>query len=211
MKKIKNKLRNNIDILSIIFYLISIIIYIINIFIYNNFIFIILGNTFFVMGLTFFLYDRNREKKKPIRGFQIVISEKRKTDCVHMPTRSSKNSAGYDFYADKDYNILPNEIIKIWTDIKAYMQPDEFLMLDIRSSMGGKYMLANTIGIIDSDYYSNPDNDGNIGIFLKNISNTELKIFKGDKIAQGIFIKYFKADEDKTTAKRVGGFGSSGK
>ena len=91
------------------------------------------------------------------------------------------------------------------------MQPDEFLMLDVRSSMGGKYMLANTIGIVDSDYYSNPDNDGNIGIFLKNISNTQLKIYKGDKIAQGIFMKYFKADENETTLKRLGGFGSSGR
>ena len=71
--------------------------------------------------------------------------------------------------------------------------------------------IANTIGIIDSDYYSNPDNDGNIGIFLKNISDKELKIFKGDKIAQGIFMKYFKVDNDKTTAKRAGGFGSTNK
>ena len=207
----KNILKNNIDKLAIVFYLVSIIMYIISIFINKNPLFASLGCIFFVMGLTFFLYDRNKEKHKPIRGFEIVVPEKRKTDCVHMPTRSSTNSAGYDFYADKDYSISPNEIIKIWTDIKAYMQPNEFLMLDVRSSMGGKYMLANTIGIIDSDYYSNPDNDGNIGIFLKNISDTTLTIFKGDKIAQGIFMKYLKADEDNTTAKRLGGFGSSGR
>jgi dUTP pyrophosphatase len=211
MKSIRNKLKKHIDILAIVFYCISIIMYIISLFINKNPLFSSLGCMFFVIGLTFFLYDRDKEKHKPIRGFQIVIPEKRKTNCVHMPTRSSKNSAGYDFYADKDYNVLPNEIIKIWTDIKAYMQPDEFLMLDVRSSMGGKYMLANTIGIIDSDYYSNPDNDGNIGIFLKNISNTELKIFKGDKIAQGIFMKYLKADKDNTTKERKGGFGSSGR
>lgn len=211
MKRIKNKLKNYIDILAIISYSISIIMYIINLFINNNPIFSVLGCMFFAMGITFFLYDRNREKHKSIRGFEAVISDKRKNDCVHIPTRSSINSAGYDFYADKDYQVLPNEIIKIWTDVKAYMQPDEFLMLDVRSSMGGKYMLANTIGIVDSDYYSNPDNDGNIGIFLKNISNTQLKIYKGDKIAQGIFMKYFKADEDKTTLKRLGGFGSSGR
>ena len=207
----KNKLKNHIDILAIISYIISIIMYITSLFIYKNSLFSSFGCIFFVIGLTFFLYDRKTEKNKPIRGFEMVVSEKRKTDCVHIPTRSSVNSAGYDFYADKDYEIMPNEIIKIWTDVKAYMQPDEFLMLDVRSSMGGKYMLANTIGIVDSDYYSNPDNDGNIGIFLKNISNTQLKIYKGDKIAQGIFMKYFKADEDKTTLKRLGGFGSSGR
>ena len=199
------------NILSIVFYIISIIMYIISLFVYKNCIFSSLGCIFFAMGLTFFLYDRDKEKKKPIRGFEIVDSDKRKTDCVHIPTRSSEHSAGYDFYADKDYVVSPNEIIKIWTDIKAYMQPDEFLILDVRSSMGGKFMLANTIGIVDSDYYGNPDNDGNICIMLKNISDKELNIFKGDKIMQAVFMKYLKADKDNTTQKRKGGLGSSGR
>ena len=211
MKKIRDRLKNHIDILSIICYIISIIMYIIALFIIHNPIFSMFGCMFFTMGMVCFLYDRDKEKNKPIRGFEVVTEEKRKTNCYCLPTRSSKNSAGYDFYADKDYTISPNEIVKIWTDIKAYMQPDEFLMLDVRSSMGGKYMLANTIGIVDSDYYGNPDNDGNIGFFLKNISNNQLTIFKGDKIGQAIFMKYLKADRDKTTTKRTGGFGSSGR
>ena len=211
MKKIKNRLKNHIDILSIICYLISIIMYIIALFIIHNPVFSMFGCIFFTIGMGCFLYDRDKEKNKPIRGFEVVTKEKRKTNCYCLPTRSSKNSAGYDFYADKDYDISPNEIIKIWTDIKAYMQPDEFLMLDVRSSMGGKYMLANTIGIVDSDYYGNPDNDGNIGFFLKNISNNQLTIFKDDKIGQGIFMTYMKADNDNTTTKRIGGWGSSGR
>ena len=211
MNKIKNKLKNHIDLLSIISYMISIVMYIISLFINHNPIFSIFGCAFFVIGVTFFLYDRDKEKNKPMRGFKTVVDEKRKTDCVHIPTRSSTNSAGYDFYADKDYIVPPNEIIKIWTDIKAYMQPNEFLMLDVRSSMGGKFMLANTIGIVDSDYYGNPDNDGNIGFFLKNISDKQLTIFKGDKIGQAIFMKYLKTDNDNTTTKRTGGFGSSGR
>ena len=90
------------------------------------------------------------------------------------------------------------------------MENDEFLMIDVRSSMGGKFMLANTIGIIDSDYYSNPDNDGNIGIFLKNISNDTQVIKKDDRIAQGIFVKYLKADNDYYSSNlRKGGHGST--
>lgn len=211
MNKIKNKLKNHIDILAIIFYIISIIMYITSLFIIHNPIFSLLGCIFLGGGISCFLYDREKEKYKPIRGFEVVIKEKRKADCYCLPTRSSQNSAGYDFYADKDYDIKPNEIIKIWTDIKAYMQPNEFLMLDVRSSMGGKFMLANTIGIVDSDYYNNASNDGNIGFFLKNISGTQLKIFKGDKIGQGIFMTYMKADNDNTTTKRIGGWGSSGR
>lgn len=207
----KEKIKNNTDILSIICYLISIIMYIFALFIIKTPAFGIMGGLFFVLGTIFFVYNKDKKGQKPIRKFEPVIEEKRKTNCYCIPTRSSINSAGYDFYADKDYKISANEIVKIWTDIKAFMQPDEFLMLDVRSSMGGKYMLANTIGIIDSDYYGNPDNDGNIGFFLKNISDTDLTIFKGDKIGQGIFMKYLKADNDNTTAKRTGGWGSSGK
>jgi len=71
-------------------------------------------------------------------------------------------------------------------------------------------MLANTQGWVESDYYSNPDNDGNIGINLLNLGNTPYIIEKGDRIAQGMFINYLTTDDDNTTAERLGGFGSTG-
>ena len=205
----KKFLRKNLGTISIIFLLISIIIFSFNLFSgVKSWGLTTIGWVLTTMGIIFVLYDRDN---KPQRGFKVVSPTMRKSDHVHYPTRGSVNSAGYDFYADKDYTIAPNEIIKVWTDIKAYMQSDEFLMLDVRSSMGGKFMLANTIGIIDSDYYENPDNDGNIGIFLKNISNEVQHIKRDDKIAQGIFMEYLKIDNDKTTEERKGGFGSSGR
>ena len=208
----KEKIIKNLDVLSIICFILSVITLSTNLFgRLDNIILTCIGCIFSIFGMIFLFYDINKEKHKPVRGFKIVKPELRKTVCVHMPTRGSEHSAGYDFYADKDYDVSPNEIIKIWTDVKAYMQSNEFLMLDVRSSMGGKFMLANTIGIVDSDYYENPDNDGNIGIFLKNISNTSIKIYKGDKIAQGVFMEYLKADNDNTKTKRKGGFGSSGR
>ena len=207
----KEKINKDFGVLSIICFIISIIILSINLFgKLESTALTCIGYIFLLVGIIFLIYD-NKRNKYPLRGFEKVVNDKRKTDCYHTPTRSSSNSAGYDFYADKDYEVFSNQIVKIWTDVKAFMQPDEFLMLDVRSSMGGNFMLANTIGIIDSDYYSNPDNDGNIGIFLKNISPKCLKIYKGDKIAQGIFMKYLKADNDNTTAKRTGGWGSSGR
>ena len=72
-------------------------------------------------------------------------------------------------------------------------------------------MLANTQGWIESDYYSNSDNDGNIGIRLFNLGATPYEIKAGDRIAQGMFIKYLVADNGNTDVKRQGGFGSSGK
>lgn len=146
------------------------------------------------------------------RGFEVVIDDKRKTTGeVTLPTRGSSKAMAYDFYANNDYVVEPGEIAKVWTDVKAYMKEDECLILNVRSSMGGKFMLANTAGWIDGDYYSNEGNDGNIGVFLKNISNVTQVISKGERIAQGAFFNFLVADNGNTDAVRTGGFGSSGK
>lgn len=145
-----------------------------------------------------------------IRGFEIVKNDMRKTvGEITLPTRGSSRAMAYDFYASKSYSVMPNEIVKVWTDVKAYMQENECLIINVRSSMGGKFMLANTSGWIDSDYYSNENNDGNIGIFLKNISDEVQTIFKGDRIAQGAFFNFLVADNGNTDNIRNGGFGST--
>lgn len=144
------------------------------------------------------------------RGFEIIKEDMRRTSGeVKLPTRSTEKAMAYDFYANCAYTIRPNEIAKIWTDVKAYMQDNECLILNVRSSMGGKFMLANTQGWIDSDYYENIDNDGNIGIFLKNISDKPINIAKGDRVAQGAFFNFLVADNGNTDNKRIGGFGST--
>ena len=145
-----------------------------------------------------------------IRGFEVVVSDKRKTNGeVTLPTRGSSTAMAYDFYANNDYVVEPNAIAKVWTDVKAYMLDNECLILNVRSSMGGKFMLANTSGWIDSDYYSNEGNDGNIGVFLKNISDETLTIKRGDRIAQGAFFNFLVADSGNTDNVRTGGFGST--
>lgn len=144
------------------------------------------------------------------RGFEVVNDEKRKTSGdVMLPIRGSSKAMAYDFYANETYSVMPNEIVKVWTDVKAYMQDNECLIINVRSSMGGKFMLANTSGWIDSDYYSNESNDGNIGVFLKNISNEVQTISKGERIAQGAFFNFLVADNGNTDNIRTGGFGST--
>lgn len=147
-----------------------------------------------------------------IRGFEAVIDEMKKTTGdATLPTRGSSKAMAYDFYANANYTVQPNSIAKVWTDVKAYMQNNECLILNVRSSMGGKFMLANTQGWIDADYYSNEGNDGNIGIFLKNISDEVQVINKGDRIAQGAFFNFLVADNGNTDDVRIGGFGSTNK
>ena len=100
-----------------------------------------------------------------IRGFEVVIDDKRKTEGeITLPTRGSSKAMAYDFYANNDYVIEPDAIAKVWTDVKAYMKEDECLIVNVRSSMGGKLMLANTSGWIDSDYYSNKGHPDNMSV-----------------------------------------------
>lgn len=146
-----------------------------------------------------------------MRRFYEVDEKFRKFPDIEtrLPERMSTGSAGYDFYSKYSVSVEPGEVVKIWTDVKAEMNPEEVLLLVVRSSMGGKFMMANTVGVIDSDYFSNPDNDGNIGIFLKNISSKKQFIFSGDRVAQGIFLNYLTAENGNLDCKRNGGFGST--
>ena len=147
------------------------------------------------------------------RGFVVVKDQHRTTDVeIKLPVRSDPRSAGYDFYSPVDIVIPPNESRLLFTDVKAYMEDDEVLMLYVRSSMGKiPVVIANGTGIIDSSYYNNPDNDGNIGFRLLNLGKEDYVIHRGDRIGQGVFTKYLIADDDNATGDRVGGFGSSGK
>lgn len=146
-----------------------------------------------------------------MRYFEIVKDEFRKNEGeIKLPTRGSKNSAGYDFYSPIDVTIQPNEMVMIWTDIKASMYYDNALLIIPRSSMGKHpIMISNTVGLIDSDYYGNESTDGNIGFRLFNLGTTPYEIKAGDRIGQGIFIKYGTVKDDNTTTERVGGFGST--
>ncbi len=98
----------------------------------------------------------------------------------------------------------------IATGLKAYCQTDEFYSVVNRSSGAGKgIVLANGIGVIDADYYNNPDNDGHFRVLVFNVSDHDLEIKKGDRIAQVIFQKYLTVDGDNASGKRMGGIGST--
>lgn len=147
-----------------------------------------------------------------MRYFEIVSDEYRKNPGseITLPTRGSKNSAGYDFYSPVDAIIQPNEMVMIWTDVKAHMYYDNAMIIIPRSSMGKHpIMISNTVGLIDSDYYGNESTDGNIGFRLFNLGTTPYEIKAGDRIGQGVFIKYGIAKDDNTTSERTGGFGST--
>lgn len=170
-----------------------------------------------------------------VRGFEVVKRLEDIENEVLLPKRGTTDSAGYDFFAYEDVTIpsiwkslmkftlnritrMPQiDILEVAptlvkTGIKAYMQKDEVLKLYNRSSNPKKLglLLANGTGIIDADYYENPDNDGEIGFAFYNILPFDVTIKKGGKIGQGIFSTYLKSDNDDASGARSGGFGSTG-
>ena len=136
------------------------------------------------------------------------------TDTTKLPKRSTEQAAGYDFYSPVSITIGPKQWGMVRTHIKAKMAADDVLLIFPRSSMGIKkhMMLSNTVGVIDSDYYNNPDNEGNIIVGIYNYGDVEQHISVGEKIAQGIFLKFGITADDFTAAKeeRRGGIGSTG-
>jgi dUTP pyrophosphatase len=160
------------------------------------------------------------------RGFEKVsLDEFRKSSGINpsvieeiyneikLPHRSTKYSAGHDFYSPITFCLQPGESIQIATGIKSYMQKDEVLQIYIRSSIGFKYnvRLNNSVGIIDSDYFCNKTNEGHIHIKLTNHGNKEFILKQGEAIAQGIFVKFLVSDNDMPNNKRTGGIGSTNK
>ena len=159
-----------------------------------------------------------------IRGFELITKYSEQKSL--LPKRATAASAGYDLSAaettivpsiwnlkktDKE-SIIPSVLVS--TGVKAYMPKDEYLMLVNRSSgpLKNNLSLPNGIGIIDSDYYNNPNNEGEIFVQLINYGLEDFKIKKGERIAQGIFSPYKKVDnEEELEDKRLGGFGSTGK
>ena len=132
-----------------------------------------------------------------------------------LPKRSSGYSAGYDFKLSMDILIPSQTTVIIPTFIKVQLDKDKMLNLYPRSSYGIKknLMIANTIGVIDSDYYNNPDNEGHIMIAYRNMGKAKIQLKQGDKFAQGIIQQFFLVDGDEYGKgdKRLGGIGSSGK
>ena len=149
------------------------------------------------------------------RGFEIAKGFEDKN--INLPVRKTKLSAGYDFEAAED-TIIPafkrgDAPTLIKTGIKAYMEDDEVLYLYNRSSNPKKkgLILANSVGVIDADYYGNPDNDGHIMFAFYNMRDEDVTIKKGEAIGQGVFQKYLVVDNDQAEGERTGGFGSTSK
>ncbi len=143
-----------------------------------------------------------------------INSSREEYEAFELPKRHTKYSAGYDFKSPIDCVIPPGEIKKIPTGIKIMMNEDEMMMLVVRSSTGFKYnvRLTNQVGIFESDFYNNETNEGHAMVSLQNEGKEDFVIKKGDRIVQGIFVKFLMVDdEEEIVSVRKGAIGSTNK
>lgn len=134
----------------------------------------------------------------------------------------SKGATGWDAIFSANQELTWDKIFSaeevsvkptlVHTGIKACMERDEVLYLYNRSSNPAKLglVLANGVGVVDADYYNNPDNDGEIMFAFYNLSSQDITLHVGDKLGQGVFQKYLRPDDAVICdEKRNGGFGST--
>ena len=159
-------------------------------------------------------------KTKASAGYDFQVAEDtlipsyfKLVDKIMNATHETCHTAGYFTLSEmaqltKDFRAKPTLVP---TGIKCEVPEDMYLELSVRSSCPLKHwlILANGVGIIDADYYNNPDNEGHIFFQIINLSPFDIVLKKGDTIGQGILKKYYLTDDDAATAERQGGFGST--
>ena len=167
-----------------------------------------------------------------MRYFEVVKGWEDKN--INLPKRSTKASYAYDIEAAEDF-VIPSIWKSLFTDnvfkkpsereslfkpslvptgVKVKMNEDEVFKIYVRSSSSIKkcLIMPNSVGLIDADYFGNPNNDGHIMIPLWNFGIFDYHVKKGERIAQGAFQKFLTTtDENKEyLVSRIGGFGSTG-
>lgn len=128
-------------------------------------------------------------------------------------TEIAKDWAPFNSYKEfgNDIDLSQMKPVLVPTGLKVRMPGNEYLQLTCRSSnpLKRSLVIPNGVGIIDSDYYNNADNEGEMFVQLLNFGMEDVEIKKGERIAQGIFLPYFLTDDDIAEGERIGGFGSS--
>lgn len=174
------------------------------------------------LGNLFRIFSNDQPEYEKVAPFTWLESAPKDVDEEHWlklyheittPTHKTKHSAGADFHCPYTFTLAPGEQQLIPTGIKAYMPENVALFLYPRSGLGFKYFvrLANTVGVVDKDYYNNTDNEGHIFIKIRNEGEKSVTFEKGSAFAQGIFTPYIAAKNAVSNSRRTGGMGSTDK
>ncbi len=137
---------------------------------------------------------------------------KRLQSAVGLPVPATGGAAGFDLAAAADIEIPPRSIRLVGTGLVIGVPTGHFLGIFARSSTPLKkgLMVANGVGIIDSDYCGPADE---IKIQVLNITDAPVKVTRGDRLAQGIILPAPRVEWEEVqeiARPSRGGFGSTG-
>lgn len=140
------------------------------------------------------------------------IKIKRIDTTLPLPEYKTKGAVAFDLYSRTDEVIPPRSLKLIPANLIIETPEGYMLMIAARSSLAKKkgLMMANNVGIIDQDYCGENDE---LRLMLYNFTDTEIIIEKGERLAQGIFVKIEKGnwnEVSKMADESRGGFGTTG-
>lgn len=164
--------------------------------------------------------DANLPKRKTAKsaGYDFEVVEDTLIPAYHHKINNILETSGIKKYEVVDLPTLAEgvknakaKVTLVPTGIKCELDNDQYLELSVRSSCPLKHwlILGNGVGIIDADYFNNPDNEGEIFFQIINLSPYDVLLKKGDTIGQGIIRRYETVEDDCADGARVGGFGST--
>ncbi len=154
-----------------------------------------------------YIEDRQKRSSSALDGPSLL----QEYDAIQLPQRGTLDSAGYDIRTPFGFALWPGQSLVVPTGLRALMEPDMWLGLYIRSSLGFKYgiRLVNSTAVIDADY-AGAANQGHLMVGIYNGGSKVVRLEAGDAFAQGIFQKYYITEDDSPKNQvRVGGFGST--
>lgn len=144
----------------------------------------------------------------------LVIRFKKVHPNAVAPEYKTAGAAAFDFGLMDDVVIPPRSFLRVPTGLVIQIPERHVLLIVSRSSNPEKkgITMANGVGVIDSDYRGPNDT---ISLLLENITDTEVRLAAGDRVAQGMFVPVptvrFEEIIGEIDAQDRGGFGSTGK
>lgn len=140
------------------------------------------------------------------------VRTKKLIDDVELPEAKTNGAAGFDLAAGEDSIIRPREHKLVRTGLAVACPNGYYLSVSPRSSLFKNYglIMVNSPGILDQDYCGNDDE---VLLSLYNLTDKTARISKGDRLCQGVFLRYLRVSFEEVEdmgAKSRGGYGSTG-
>ncbi len=140
------------------------------------------------------------------------VSIRRIDPTLPLPTYATHGAVGFDIITRETTVIEPGSIALIPGNVIVKVPEGYALLIAPRSSMPRKKGLVfpHSIGVIDQDYHGETDE---ILVQVQNVTDAPVTVERGERIAQGLFVKVEQAEwqeVDSHGAETRGGFGSTG-